>query len=96
MSKVQGVVAIFTDENGHVIASVNDFDRSGYGGCKLVEAQRMRAERMLAYAVVNAYCSPRLVRAIEDYQAQHIVRRLITDHGCKRTIVEIGYGTEDS
>jgi hypothetical protein len=31
-----GAVGIFTDKNGHVIASVSDFDRSSYGGFTLM------------------------------------------------------------
>lgn len=53
-----GVVAIYTDKDGRVIASVSDFDRSGYGGCSLEEAQGIRAKRALSRAVANAYCSP--------------------------------------
>jgi hypothetical protein len=92
MSKTpKGIVATFTDSTGHVVASVSDFDRSGYGGFTLQEAQRYRVRRKLAYAVLNAYCSPVIVKALSEYDCRAIIDKLTRESGFTETIIPIGY-----
>lgn len=91
----KGVVCMFSDENGNVITSSNDFDRSGYGGFKLHEAQEIRAKERLYYKVANAYCSPQFVKGIERHQCKRIVENLVREYGCKITTEYIGWNLEE-
>lgn len=92
----KGVVATFTDSTGHVVASVSDFDRSGYGGYSLQEAQRFRVRRKLAHAVVNAYCSPVIVKALSEFDCAEIINKLTREQGFTETIIPIGYDGGDA
>lgn len=85
-----GVLAIFTDPEGDVVASVSDFDRSGYGGFTLEEAQKLRATRALNDAVIRAYCSERILTCITDGGADQIVRAM-ERNGWRRTVLPIGH-----
>lgn len=87
----KGVVLVFIDEEGREIASVSDFNRTGYGGWSLRDAQNLRARRALAMKVCNAYSSSQLVRAIDAYDAERIIDRLVKDHACKIATVVVGH-----
>lgn len=91
-AKAAGVVLVFLDEHGHAIAHAADFERSAPGGCTLSEGQRYRARRLLAFAVCNAYASPMLTRALESYDAERIVERLVRVNGCTIQEVLVGHG----
>jgi hypothetical protein len=82
-----GCVGIYTDDEGRVIASVSDFDRSGYGGFSLYEGQKVRAQRKLAVAIVDAYCSSVITRALDSYDCEQIVRKLKG----KMTFIPVGH-----
>ena len=88
-----GVVAIYTSKEGAVIASVSDFDRSGYGGFSLLEGQTMRAKRALSHAVIHAYCSEVLSRVMETYDCERLLDRMVRD-GAHITIVPVGQKDE--
>lgn len=90
----QGVVAILTDPTGHVIASVTDFDRSGYGGCTLREAQEMRVKQQLAFAVMRAYCSEAILGVFDNYQCAEVLNRLVRQKGYTKTIIAVGHADE--
>lgn len=85
-----GCVGIYTDEEGHVIVSVSDFDRSGYGGFSLYEGQRLRVQRALSAAVVGAYCSRVVTRSLDTYDCEQIVRKLKG----KMTFIPVGHTQE--
>lgn len=68
----KGVLAIWTSPDGDVIATAADFDRGGYGGFKLWEAQRMRARNSVMHRAVRAYCSDRVTDAIDTYIVEQI------------------------
>jgi hypothetical protein len=78
-----------------VIATADDFNRSGMGGCKLWEAQRMRAERAVTFAVVRAYCSRTVSDAINDYLAEQIWRALRDTGKHRMTFRAVGWADED-
>lgn len=86
-----GVVAIFTDEKGNVIAQASCFNASRMGGHTLAEAQRARARERLNGEVIRAYASPQLARAITNWGASEILRTLIHMHDCHVTYVEVGH-----
>lgn len=92
----KGVIAIFSDEKGRVIATAADFAPDRPGGFKMIEAQRMRATRRLAWKVIDAYASPALTRAMSEYEREQIVRQLQTKHECKVTVEPIGYTEEEA
>jgi hypothetical protein len=92
----KGVIAIFTDDEGRVIATAADFNPDRPGGFKMIEAQRTRATRQLAWKVVDAYASPGLTRAISEYEREQIVRTLQTQHKCKVTVSAIGYSDDEA
>lgn len=96
MADAKGLVAIFSDENGNVIASATDFGTARPGGFKLIEAQRHRVNIGLAYKVVDAYASPMLHRAMGEYEREQIVRNLVHQHKCKVQIVPVGYTDEET
>lgn len=89
----KGIIAIWTDPEGNVIATEADFDRSGYGGCKLWEAQRMRVNRAIAWSAVRAYCSPAVTDALTSYLLEQIAREM-RNKGHKVTLREIGWGAD--
>jgi len=64
--KIPGVCAIVTDNDGTVLASRVDFDRTGYGGFTLEEAQRYRAQRFVRGVFFQNMTSPRFVK-YDDY-----------------------------
>lgn len=94
MTITKGVVAVFIDETGHVIASASDFKTDRPGGFSVQEAQSARARSALTWAVMNAYASPRLVRGLHSYQAEETIRRLVNDHGCQVAVISVGHGEE--
>lgn len=86
----RGVVAIMTSPTGHVIATAADFDRSGYGGFKTWEAQRMRVRDQVKWATVRAYCGEAVVQAIDSYISTQIADALCRN-GHRITIRSVGY-----
>jgi hypothetical protein len=87
----KGVIAIFTDERGRVIATADDFAPDKPGGYSLKDAQKYRAERRLPTKVVAAYASPGLGRGITEYYAGLIIQELTSNHGCKVTFIYVGH-----
>lgn len=87
----KGVIGIFTDESGNVIASVSDFDNGGAAGISRKEAQTWRVKNALAWAVVRAYASEKLTRSLTNYWTTEIVNDLVRKHGCKVSIIPVGY-----
>ena len=73
MSKINGVIGIFTAPNGKVVCSANDFDTSGYGGFELHEAQKIRVKEKINMSVVKTYCGYPVYESISDHTARQIV-----------------------
>lgn len=87
---VTGVVQIFVNEEGYVIAHAADFNSSAYGGFTLIESQRLRVRDALALNVVNAYSSPGLVRGFDEGDARRVIARLVEKCGCRIHEVVVG------
>lgn len=96
VSDPKGLIAVFTDETGHVIASATDFKPGRPGGFKMIEAQRGRVNQSLAYKVVEAYASPALTRAIDQYQREQILRKLQVEHKCSVKLIPVGYTDDEA
>lgn len=73
----QGVIAIMTLPTGHVAATHADFERQGYGGFKLWEAQRIRAGDAVKRKAVRVYCSEMVTQHLESYTLDRIAEDLI-------------------
>lgn len=87
----QGVIAIMTAPDGYVIATVADFERQGYGGFKLWEAQKHRAGDAVKRKGVRAYCSDHLVNALETYTVDRMAEDLIQRGKYRVSYQAIGY-----
>lgn len=92
--KIAGVVMIFINHDGRPICEATDFDGDRFGGFDLKESQTIRCKRGLIRAVMNAYASPDLVRAINEYRGEEIMRELTRAHGCKVKTVFVGHERE--
>lgn len=86
----QGIIAIMTAPSGDVIATHADFERQGYGGFKLWEAQKYRAQEQVKWATVRAYCSDVIVKSISSYISTQIADALC-QKGHKISYRAIGY-----
>jgi hypothetical protein len=91
MPSPPGVVALFIGKDGRVIASVSDFDTSGYGGFTLQQAQEMRVKRSLAHEVLDKLSSPLICEAVDTYDAQKIMDSMCSRCGCRVEIVAVGH-----
>lgn len=91
MPSPSGVVAVFIGKDGRVIASVSDFNTSGYGGFSLRQAQEMRVKRSLAHEVLKALSSPLICEAIDAYDAEKIVNSMCSRCGCRVEVVAVGH-----
>lgn len=78
-----GVVMICIDEAGREVATVHDFDRSGYGGFSLERAQEIRCKDRLARAVIDRYASPIIGQAMVQWHRDELLQTLQRDHGYK-------------
>lgn len=87
----RGVVALFLDKEGRVLASVTDFSTGGYGGFSLQEAQKLRAKRSLAHEAMRALSSPLICEAIETYDAEKIMGAMCSRCGCRVETVAVGH-----
>lgn len=85
-----GIVAILTAPDGHVVATATDFDRSSSGGVSMQEAQEYRAKMRLKREAVAAYCSGTIVAALDQYLIERIVERLVSSGGHKLTVIPVG------
>lgn len=89
----RGIVGIFTDKLGRVVATVAEFETGGYGGCSLRESQTYRAKHMLNLEVMRGYCSEMIHEALENHDCDKIVQRLVKG-GATVTFVPVGYDGE--
>lgn len=87
----QGVIAIMTLPTGHVAATVADFERQGYGGFKLWEAQKHRACDAVKRKAVRVYCSEIVTAHLETYTLDRIAEDLISRGKWRITCRSIGY-----
>ena len=62
-----GVVVIILNPMGDVVAEASDFDRAGYGGFTLKQAQAYRAEKVALNRFVADHLNKWLGTGVEDY-----------------------------
>ena len=90
----QGVIAIMTLPTGHVAATHADFERQGYGGFKLWEAQKHRAGDAVKRKAVRAYCSEIVTAHLESYTIDQMASNLMQRGKWRITYRAIGYDDE--
>ncbi len=74
---MEGTIAIFVNPRGDVIATACDFEKSGFGGFTLEQAQKIRCRNRINREIVSAYASPDLADNIESYTCERIVDDLM-------------------
>ena len=84
-----GILAIITWPDGSVLASYADFERQGFGGFKLAEAQEHRARKFAKWAAFKALCHPDVVKSMDSYDIERAVDSMIQKSGFKLSCVEI-------
>lgn len=72
-----GVIGIALYPNGHELASVSDFNLSGYGGFTLHESQEQRVKDKLAREVIRAMCADAVYEVIENCDCRKIWNALV-------------------
>ena len=87
----QGVIAIMTLPTGHVAATHADFERQGYGGFKLWEAQKHRAGDAVKRQAVLIYCSEIVTQHLENYTIDRMAEDLMHRGKWRVTYRAIGY-----
>ena len=89
----RGCVMLCTDPQGNEIATITDFERSGYGGFTLKEAQRIRCKRQIARAVIDRYASPVIAENMAEYHRDSLLQSLLKK-GWRIHEIYIGYEGE--
>lgn len=84
-----GMVGLWIDPQGRVIANAADFHRDRPGGYRVQEAQEYRVRKALYRRMVDAYCSSVIADAVDEYAVDVIARNLL-DKGHKVVFVPIG------
>jgi hypothetical protein len=91
--KIKGVIGVFTNPNGEVIASAPVFDRTQPGGFTLLEAQRCGAKRLLAYEIAKAYCSSVYVDSMSEWFMESAMNAML-NKGFKAKYIVVGHEEE--
>ena len=89
--KIVGVGAVITDSQGVVQAHAFDFERQGYGGFRLWEAQRIRAKRSAIAKFMDSYIYGDLRGTIEEYDADRMASKLRNEKKLRITFVSVGH-----
>ena len=93
MTKYQGVCGVVTAPDGHVVATHSDFERQGYGGFTLQEAQTIRVRDGLKRAFLRAYLFDGLIKKTSVYFCEQFWKNA-SDHGYRMETFPIGYDKE--
>lgn len=96
MGDIKGVIAIVTLSDGHVTASHADFDKSGYGGFQLCEAQAIRAGDVAKRRAVQSFVGPAMAGWLSAYTVDGIWRDMREKGGARITFVPVGYEGDDA
>ncbi len=89
-AETKGVVAVITNPDGDVVAEAADFDRAGYGGFTLQEAQAIRAKDGVRSRFAAGHLNGWLGRGMEGYFVDAFWRNA-ERAGYRLSVVPIGY-----
>lgn len=87
----KGVVAIYTNSRGDVMATGVGFDTSGPGGFPIHRTQERTARMEARKRLVEAYCSWVLSDVVDSFLAEKICDALCDKAGHKLTYRAIGW-----
>jgi hypothetical protein len=93
--KPQGVVAVFVGPTGQCIASVSDFERSGYGGYSLQQSQTVRVKDAIGRKVAEAFASSEFTKHLDRYNVQRVLEAMQQNDGYKLHIISVGHEEEE-
>ena len=88
---IEGVIAIVIDERGDVVGTGANFERSGYGGFELWEAQLRRAKNAARRNFAVRYMSTIVANVLDDHDIEGIVDSLIRKAHFKLVCRGVGY-----
>lgn len=92
----QGIVMLLTWPDGSALAEVSDFDRSGYGGFSLHQAQRLRCKDRIGRAALDRLANPIVGECMERYHVDAWLQKLTRDKGFKLHEIAIGYAEDEA
>lgn len=86
-----GVVALMIGADGHVWATAADFDRSGYGGFELHQAQRIRARGALRREFVRRVCNTSIAATFSTYTVDQMIEDIVRREEHREAFLLIGH-----
>lgn len=92
---IMGICGVVTTPNGHVVATYSDFERQGYGGFTLQEAQTIRVRDGLKRAFLHAFVYSDLTSKTSSYFCEQFWENA-REHGYRMETFPIGYPEEAS
>lgn len=93
MTKHQGICGVVTAPDGRIVATHSDFERQGYGGFSLQEAQTIRVRDGLKRAFLRAFMFEGLIRNSSGYFCDQFWQNA-HEHGYRIETFPIGYEAE--
>lgn len=93
MTKHRGICGIVTTPDGVVVATHSDFERQGYGGFTLQEAQTFRVKNGLKRSFLRAFMFDNLIRKSSSYFCEQFWENA-REHGYRMETFPIGYDEE--
>lgn len=93
MSALRGVIAIVTAGTGEVVETYADFDKAGYGGFSLRDAQAIRAKDTVKRRAMAKVLWPEVAKHMHNYTLERMWDDLQSKGGWKVTTKEIGWET---
>lgn len=88
--KIQGVCGVVTAPDGAVVATHSDFERQGYGGFTLQEAQTIRVKDGLKRSFLRAFLYTNLVAKSGGYFVDQFWENG-REHGYRMETFPVGY-----
>ena len=92
----KGVVGVFINAGGQVLASTSDFESECKDGFTLLECQKSRVRKALCIAVLRTLTSDSLVKAMEENLEEDDFERSVRRIPGAITLIPIGHDNEQS
>lgn len=92
---IPGVVAVFTDNEGRVIATATSFEPESFSGFSLLRSQEIRAGNRLNAEVLKSYCSDIVSEVLNAHECRDIVNKMVK-RGSSITLIPVGHPTAPS
>jgi hypothetical protein len=92
----RGIVMVLIAPDGRAVANATSFETSTPGGFSLRQAQELRAQRALAAAAINAFCSPVIAEAMDEFDREEVLRALVSRKGYRIETIAVGHDDEEA